>query len=271
MYRKCIPLVFMVLVIQNLYSQNLFSKKNSLDFCEYLIEQELYKAAADELEKVNFLYPGDDRVKFLLLQSYRESENYTFGLKRAKELFSPTTTIPKEIFDEYFMLLTLNGNIDSAKILLNNNFKKKHEKGNYWVHINLLDKKWEKAGNTYNQLPDEYRNNCYAPLIEQGNDIRYKSPFIAGGLSAIVPGAGKVYTGFWRDGLTAFFAVGITGWSSYTGFEKDGKSSLYGWFFGSIATIFYLSNIYGSAKSANYINYYHEEKIIREVHHCMDD
>lgn len=259
------------MIIQGLYSQNLYNKENSLDFSKYLMKQGLYKAAANELERVNYSFPGDDSVKYLLLKSYRKSENYSFGLKRVKELIPPSKMISKEIFNEYFMLLTLNGNIDSAKSLLNNKLENEHEKGNYWVHINLLDKKWGKAKETYNQIPKEYKNNCYAPLIKQGNEIRYKSPFLAGSMSAIIPGAGKVYTGFWRDGLTSFLAVGITGWSSYTGFEKGGTNSLYGWFFGSIATIFYLSNIYGSAKSANYINYYHEEKIIREVHHCIGD
>lgn len=49
-----------------------------------------------------------------------------------------------------------------------------------------------------------------------GKNIRRKSPFVAGALSAIIPGLGKVYAGNNGQALASFFTFGTTSFSWFT-------------------------------------------------------
>ncbi len=90
-------------------------------------------------------------------------------------------------------------------------------------------------------------------VIDESAAIPQKSPFIAGLLSGIIPGAGKVYTGHTVDGILSFLTIAGFGYAAYDGFASDGSSSVRGWIFGSLAGGLYLGNIYGSALSASIV------------------
>lgn len=89
-------------------------------------------------------------------------------------------------------------------------------------------------------------------LFDFKKDPPYKSEVIAGILSGIVPGAGKIYTTNYGDGITAFLLTGLFTYLSYTNFEHDHQTR--GWIFTALATGFYLGNIYGSVASAQIFN-----------------
>lgn len=255
-----------------LNAQNLFDKEYSLRFTNYLFDKELYHIAIPELERVNFQFEGEDSLQFLLLKSYRKAGELEKGIERASQIFSEFTKPKTLAAQEYFKLLALQGELNSANQLLNGNrFIDKSVKDKYSIHLLLLNKNWQSASEAYENIANKNDVACYKPLIEEGKSIRYKNSLMAGSLSAIIPGSGKVYTGFWQDGLLSFISIGIMSWQSYTGFEKDGSSSAYGWTFAGISGILYLANVYGSAKSAKYINHYNEQKVIHKVQHCFDD
>jgi TM2 domain-containing membrane protein YozV len=90
-------------------------------------------------------------------------------------------------------------------------------------------------------------------VIDESSSIPQKSPFVAGLLSGIVPGLGKVYTGQTVDGVLSFLTIAGFGYAAYDGFASDGSSSVRGWIFGSLAGGLYLGNIYGSALSASIV------------------
>lgn len=83
-------------------------------------------------------------------------------------------------------------------------------------------------------------------------DPPYKSPLTAGILSAIIPGAGKIYTKNYGDGITAFIATTLFAYLSYTNFEND--HDFRGWLFAGVGGLFYAGNIYGSVASAKIFN-----------------
>lgn len=72
------------------------------------------------------------------------------------------------------------------------------------------------------------------------------SPWVAAGLSAAVPGLGRVYLGRWQEGLTSLLLVAGPAWFSYGGFERDGVESVRGWLLATTSAVFYLGNVYGS-------------------------
>jgi hypothetical protein len=86
--------------------------------------------------------------------------------------------------------------------------------------------------------------------LEREAALPRKSPWLAAGLSAVVPGLGRVYIGRWPDGLFSFLLVGMVSGFAAHGFYEDGQSSVRGWILGSTAALFYVGNIYGSAVGA---------------------
>lgn len=90
-------------------------------------------------------------------------------------------------------------------------------------------------------------------VIDESSSIPQKSPLVAGLLSGIVPGLGKVYTGHTVDGVLSFLTIAGFGYAAYDGFATDGSSSVRGWVFGSLASGLYLGNIYGSVLSASIV------------------
>jgi hypothetical protein len=92
-----------------------------------------------------------------------------------------------------------------------------------------------------------------------------KSAGLAGLLSAVVPGLGKVYSKDWKDGIIAFVFTGTMMLQSVRNFNRKGFDNPRGYIYGAIGTGFYLGNIYGSVKSAKNFNIKETEKIKHEI------
>lgn len=80
----------------------------------------------------------------------------------------------------------------------------------------------------------------------------YKSEALAGILSSIIPGAGKIYTENYGDGVTAFILTGLFAYLAYTNFDHDHLTRA--WIFTAVGAGFYAGNIYGSVASAQIFN-----------------
>ena len=89
-------------------------------------------------------------------------------------------------------------------------------------------------------------------FYERKSNPPYKSEFTSVLLSTIIPGAGKIYTEEYSDGIIAFLVTGLMGYISYTDFKADHKFR--GWLFAGLTAFFYGGNIYGSAASAQIYN-----------------
>ncbi len=112
-----------------------------------------------------------------------------------------------------------------------------------------------------NELPD--KNKFLIPfesddklLLGNYYDLKinppYKSETVAGILSAIIPGSGKIYTEDYGDGITAFLLTGLFTYLAYTNFENDHQTR--GWIFTALGAGFYTGNVYGSVASAQIFN-----------------
>jgi TM2 domain-containing membrane protein YozV len=89
-----------------------------------------------------------------------------------------------------------------------------------------------------------------AAWLGERDRLPRKSPWVAAGLSAVVPGLGRAYIGRWADGVLSFVLVGLTGGLAAHGFHEDGTSSVRGWILASTSFLFYAGNVYGSAVGA---------------------
>lgn len=89
-----------------------------------------------------------------------------------------------------------------------------------------------------------------AALVERAARRKHRSPWVAGALSAVVPGLGRVYIGRWKDGLMSAILVGLPAGFAANGFSDNGVKSVRGWLLGTMASVLYVGNVYGSAVGA---------------------
>jgi len=84
-----------------------------------------------------------------------------------------------------------------------------------------------------------------------------RSPMLAAGLSAVLPGAGQASSGHWFDAVQAFGLVGFFGVSTYAAWQYDSRVSHNYVLTGvsaAITAVFYASNLYGAYRTADYYN-----------------
>lgn len=124
----------------------------------------------------------------------------------------------------------------------------------------LMQKQWREADEVFMALQAPAmaigtdKAAMYRQYAVQGANLPNRNPFLAGLLSTMLPGAGRLYTGRTGDAIASLIIVGLTGWQAYDGFNRDGITSVKGWTFGTIGGAFYLGNIYGSVISARVYN-----------------
>ncbi len=82
--------------------------------------------------------------------------------------------------------------------------------------------------------------------------VSRRSPWLAAGLSALVPGLGKMYAGHFWDGFFSLLLNGYTGWMAYRSYRahRPLATPLYGGLF----AFFYAGNVYGSYVAARQYN-----------------
>lgn len=132
----------------------------------------------------------------------------------------------------------------------------------------LMQSRWKEALSRLDNSPpgESYPLTTTLKSISlRGTKLAYKSPFIAGALSFVIPGLGRIYAKRTMDGLYSLMTIGLAGWQAYDGFHKDGISSFKGWAFGVLGSILYVGNIYGSAVSVQIYNVRIREKLHNEV------
>ena len=83
---------------------------------------------------------------------------------------------------------------------------------------------------------------------------RPKSPAVAAAASAVVPGLGKVYAGELGEGIASFLTVGSFAAITAENWVKNGPTDWKTILFGTVGTIFYIGNIYGSYFSVSIHN-----------------
>lgn len=83
-----------------------------------------------------------------------------------------------------------------------------------------------------------------------------KSPVVAGLLSAVIPGSGKIYAGRLGEGIASFLSVGTMAAVTAENWIKYGPKNWKTILFGSLTGVFYIANIYGSYVS---VSLYYEE------------
>ncbi len=109
----------------------------------------------------------------------------------------------------------------------------------------------QKARHNFSQLPQPQKDQLLEDL-ETYQTLRQKSPFVAGTLSALLPGAGQVYTGRLRQGALSFLLNGAFILGAFEAFDDENYAV------GSIFLFFelgwYGGNIFNAVNNAHKYN-----------------
>lgn len=249
-------------------SQNILDTENSKKFARYLFNTQQYHLAAVEYERILSISPPDTEISTFLLKSYRLGNICTNSFKHIDALgierFFINDTIAKE-----FLNLALscnccyeNSRFEKALNSLGNSQQTFYRLGYYFFNQEkeLLYRFNE---DNRNLLAPNYPS--VFTRIETMSEFRGKSPALAMTMSAILPGSGKAYSGYWGDAVMSFLFVSSNAWLSYRGFSKKGTKSASGWIFGGVSLGFYMGNIWGSGRSAKSYNEIAYEKMYNEA------
>lgn len=260
-----------LLTAPQLSAQNLFDAQHTREYANYLFQAGEFKLAAEEYERLAFLSPTDQDARFFLVQSHRKAGNNQMALYRLMQYFPADTGLTARFAGEKVRLLLLNGQLSTTRnFLASPTALSKRDHLTFQVTTELLDSQWKTAESLLANSDLRGKSpilSDFSSLTTEALTLKRKSPALSVGLSAIVPGLGKAYSGAWKDGLVSLVFVSITAWQGYRGFKNNGINSSYGWTFASISGAFYIGNLYGSAKAAKKRN----RDNIHKIHHRVEE
>jgi tetratricopeptide (TPR) repeat protein len=259
------------------YSQGL-SPENILSFADHLYEQGDYYRAITEYERFIFSYPQHPlakKARYQIALSYLKGEKYTQALQQFRDLADkyPSDETGRrslymlaetyyqkkdynqasDVFEKFLTSYPDDPQADAARI----------RKG--WCF--LRQGNWREAGEEFQKLPPESPLHAQgAELADESNKypgIEKKSPYLAGGLSAVLPGAGQLYVGRKTDAAAAFLLNGAFIWGTAESYHK--RSYVTAGILLFFETGWYLGNIYNAISSAHKSNRQVEDKFMEDL------
>ena len=245
-------------------SQNLFNYENSKKYAQYLEISGQYLSASNEYQRILLMQPNDVKVLNSLNYCFIMLKQPQKGINTLNILYPDYSLMPKQTKTEFAKLQLLDENYEMALNFSKTNITNKKDQDYIYLYSLIFTSQWDEASIFYSSINQKSLSNEIR-IIDKGFHLKQKSPFLAGFMSSIVPGSGKIYTKKWKDGLISTIIIGGLAWQAYRSFSKKGVSSAYGWATASIGFGFYLGNIYGSVKSAKKYNKQKNNQLIYEA------
>ena len=246
-----------------------YAPENVRKFADFLYEQGDYLRAADEYQRYLFYQPQESgQMRYKIALCYRFAGQTEQAIQKFETLLRvyPESRFASRVYYQIGATYFLTDQFEQSALFLRETLPRiidtrQHAEAEQLIGLSyLMQKQWSEAGEIFKTLQGSEvasvsrKAIVYHNFAETGAHLPTRSPFLAGVLSTIVPGAGRLYTGRLGDALTSLFIVSLTGWQAYDGFQRDGLSSAKGWTLGTLSGIFYVGNIYGSVISARVYN-----------------
>lgn len=249
-FTKLTILAILFCLTCNVKAQDIFNLDNSIKYANYLYKNHETELAEKEYHRLFVLNNHDSLIATRFFICNYKLDNYS----KIKKYYSNQNCTIEDI---YVRSVLLNGEtFNSNNIIFN-----KNKDLFYQTTYNLLNENYTEAIEQKN-LSDLNAN--YNDVFHLIDEAKFKKAWVAGVMSAVVPGSGKVYSGFINDGIISFLFTSVSTWQAYRGFDKQGIKSPYGWIYSGMSLGFYVGNIYGSVKAANK----HNSKIKHRIKHA---
>ncbi len=248
-------LLFIIISVHSFSQQIDFqSPQNIKRFADFLFCEKDYLRAIDEYEKY-LISVEDDSVQFKIALGFSYINDPANAIKIFKNIKNTSLFFEESKIEILKSLYLLNdfssfypfadSLIESQFVYSNNAYKLKN------ISLLLTENKLIEKEKFLIPFTNEDKNTV-SHFFDLKKDPPYKSELLAGVLSTIVPGLGKIYTNHVSDGITALVLTGIFSYLAYTNFEHHHTTRA--WIFTAVGAGFYAGNIYGSVASAQIFN-----------------
>ena len=266
---------FTIIVFILLAYPGLAQNKSELSFIEHLVNKGDFNEVIHLIDHDTILY---GKAQLDSLYYYQGWAHYS--LKNLEQSTISLLNVSKEssfysksrFFAGYNQIFLTNYE-DALKIFSQLDFpdEKKLSLVNFELSgIDMLQENYKKANEKLKQIDPNFAT-LNQPVIALGQinqklETRHpKSPLLAGLMSAIVPGAGKIYVGKPGEGIASMLATVGFGLITIENYRKLGLNNFKTLFFGSIFAANYVSNIYGSVISVKIIENNYKDAIHNQI------
>jgi hypothetical protein len=254
--RKIKLLIFFLYLQSVSVAQNVYDGEHILRFADYLYKNKEYPLAINEYKHALFLENCNTTCQIKLFNSYLRSQQYAAGLNSFRSIYPEGLSGNDTLEMVYGKMLVLNSDFTEVDKLLNISKTLSPSQLSFLsISNDLFSDNWERAVKKESELSSDKQVNYYKSIIYDIGHLKYKKPGVSLLLSAIIPGTGKMYCGYWYDGFLSLTTIGLASWQAIRGFKLYGTDRAYTWIFTSISASFYISNLYGSYKAAKMRNY----------------
>ena len=250
--------LFTLFVSGNIYAQKLKRLfQNDVSFIQYLQNQGQYQNAIIALDEIPVMALNSgqrDSVNYLKGWSYyniKSLDSSSFYLLKVDTSFA--LYFKSMFFGAYNNIYMLH--YAKAEAILNGL--------DHLYPINKETKYFEQAGlallkkdyNSFDTLSSKFSYDFYALTAQEKRfsiykagllGIKNRSPFLAGLMSAVIPGTGKIYAGKTYQGIASMLPIAALALLANESYHKRGPHSAEFYGFGALLTVFYVGNIWGS-------------------------
>ena len=231
------------------------SPGNIKKFADYLFCDKDYLRAALEYERLTGTNMGDT-IEFKIALSYSYIKDYYTATQKFSGIVNSAVYFNEAKLEEMKVNFLIN---DFAG--LRSYFKK-----SFITEVDKYQTEGEKLFNfsylfTDNELPskDEFllpfdtnEKEKISSFYDWKKEPPYKDGALAGIMSAIIPGSGKIYVGETGDGIVAFITTTVFAFIAYDNFKAGHTTRA--WIWTGVAALFYAGNVYGSVAAAQVYN-----------------
>jgi len=210
---RFLPIFFLTFILIHFHrgfaqDSSLYKPEAILEFADHLYQESDYFRAITEYERFLFMEPG---------YPYADTIRYRIGLCHQKR---KRYALSNEIFEKYYFDDNYDNSIDH--LLNNRSFIQSDfivSKWHYLLGWNYLYRlQWGKAETEFDTISRQFPARRWAAIAgqirehaHQGYSLPARNPWLAGFLSTIIPGAGKMYADRFGDGLYSLIVIGTAG------------------------------------------------------------
>lgn len=247
MLRFLLTILFNVLILAQ--TNPLKSDVNRKLFADYIYCQQDYLRAAEEYETLNKINLSDT-ILYKIGKSYSIIGNTDKALTYFSFIQTNSPLLNNAILEKARIYYLTDDSISLNKVV--NDFNSSSiELKKIKIAFRLKTNQLDSIPNDLFKINDKDIRTLKS-FYEKRINPAYKSETVAGILSAIIPGSGKIYTEKYGDGITAFILTGLFSFLAYDNFKHSHQIRAY--IFSGLAAGFYFGNIYGSVASAQIFN-----------------
>jgi TM2 domain-containing membrane protein YozV len=251
--RKFFTLFLLIppLAFPQIKSFDFHSPENIKKFADHLFCEGDYLRAIEQYGLLN-VQPNDDTIEFKIMLGYSTLELY----QKSNDVFRGIND--KSIFYTDAYLLSLKNKLINEPGLISfpsiQSFDTLQMKSlSKLITISMLyEDEFNISKEKFISPFEEDEKKTVSSFYEYKTEPPFKNPALAGVLSAIIPGSGKMYVGEWGDGITALVVTSLFAFLAYDNFRADHTTRA--WIFTGLGAFFYAGNIYGSIASAQIYN-----------------